>query len=113
MRIVLIGASGFFGEYLLRALTAERHHCVVLTRNLARRKKLGLMSGVELVQADVYDTETLAEYFAGADAVVSMAGILNESGCFAPAACQRIACRSGGEYLPENQGQGGKAAQGR
>lgn len=80
MRIVLVGASGFFGEYLLRALTDDQHHCVVLTRNLARRKKLGLMRGVELKQADVHDAATLTKYFAQADAVVSMAGVLNESG---------------------------------
>lgn len=80
MRIVLIGASGFFGEYLLRALTDDQHQCVVLTRNVARRKDLDLLPGVELKQADVYDTEVLARQFANADAVVSMAGVLNESG---------------------------------
>jgi uncharacterized protein YbjT (DUF2867 family) len=80
MRIVLIGASGFFGEYLLRALIEDQHHCVVLTRAPDRRKRLGLMAGVELSQADVYDTDVLVQQFAGADAVVSMAGILNESG---------------------------------
>ena len=80
MRIVLIGASGFFGRYLLRALTADQHQCVVLTRAAVRRNSLDLLSGVELVQADVYDAEILAEQFAGADAVISMAGILNESG---------------------------------
>ncbi len=56
MRIVLIGASGFFGRYLLRALTADRHHCVVLTRAVDRRSEIGLIAGVDLVQADVYDT---------------------------------------------------------
>lgn len=80
MRIVLIGASGFFGEYLLRALTDDQHQCVVLTRNVARRKDLDLLPGVELKQADVYDTGVLARQFANADAVVSMAGVLNESG---------------------------------
>lgn len=80
MRIVLIGASGFFGGYLLRALRHDNHQCVVLTRLVDRRGSLGLISGVELIQADVYDTNVLAEHFAGADAVVSMAGILNESG---------------------------------
>lgn len=80
MRIVLIGASGFFGEYLLRALTDDQHQCVVLTRNVARRKNLDLLPGVELKQADVYDTGVLARQFANADAVVSMAGVLNESG---------------------------------
>lgn len=80
MRIVLIGASGFFGEYLLRELVKDQHHCVVLTRSTARRSKLDLMQHVDLVQADVYDTDVLTEQLTGADAVVSMAGILNESG---------------------------------
>lgn len=80
MRIVLIGASGFFGGHLLRALTADKHECVVLTRAKVRRGTVGLLPGVTLEQADVYDPEALAEQFSGADAVVSMAGILNESG---------------------------------
>ena len=80
MRIVLIGASGFLGGYLLRALTADQHQCVVLTRTGVRRASVDMIPGVELVQADVYDAGVLAEQFAGADAVVSMAGILNESG---------------------------------
>jgi len=36
--------------------------------------------GVRLIQADVHDPAVLAGHFAGADAVFSMAGILNESG---------------------------------
>ena len=80
MRIVLIGASGFFGGHLLRALTTGKHQCVVLTRDAVGRGSVDMMPGVELVQADVYDSEALAEQFTGADAVVSMAGILNESG---------------------------------
>ena len=80
MRIVLIGASGFFGGYLLRALTNDQHQCVVLTRDAARRGSVDMLPGVRLVQADVYDPDVLVEQFAGADAVVSMAGILNESG---------------------------------
>ena len=80
MRIVLLGASGFFGGHLLPALTAQQHHCVVLTRAAVRRSSMELLSGVDLVQADIYDADVLAEQFAGADAVISMAGILNESG---------------------------------
>jgi uncharacterized protein YbjT (DUF2867 family) len=80
MRIVLVGASGFFGKFILRALTADQHQCVVLTRASVRRGTLGLLPDVELVQADIYDPEILAEQFKGAGAVISMAGILNESG---------------------------------
>jgi len=80
MRIVLIGGSGFFGGYLLRALTNDQHQCVVLTRAAVRRSTVDMLPGVELVQADIYNPDVLAEQFAAADAVVSMAGILNESG---------------------------------
>jgi NADH dehydrogenase len=78
MRIVLIGASGFFGGHLLRALADDQHQCRVLTRAAVRRSAVDMLPGVQLVQADVYDPEVLAKQFAGADAVVSMAGILNE-----------------------------------
>jgi len=80
MRIVLIGASGFFGGHLLRALTADQHQCLVLTRDAVWRSRVDMLPAVTLVQADVYDPDVLIEQFAGADAVVSMAGILNESG---------------------------------
>jgi uncharacterized protein YbjT (DUF2867 family) len=80
MRIVLVGASGFLGKFILRALIADQHQCVVLTRASVRRGTLGLLPDVELVQADIYDPEILAEQFKGAGAVISMAGILNESG---------------------------------
>ena len=79
MRIVLIGASGFFGGFLLRALTADQHECVVLTRCATRRNCVGMLPGVQLVETDVYDSDGLAEQCAGADAVISMAGILNGS----------------------------------
>ena len=80
MRIVLIGASGFFGGHLLRALTNDHHQCVVLTRDAVRRGSVDMLPGVKLVQADIYDPDVLVEQFSGAGAVVSMAGILNESG---------------------------------
>ena len=80
MRIVLVGASGFLGRYLLHALTHDQHECVVLTRTAQRRSTTGMLPGVELVQADIFDAAALARLFTDADAVVSMAGILNESG---------------------------------
>jgi len=80
MRIVLIGAGGFLGRYVLYALLHDRHHCVVLSRAPASHGATRLLPGVELVQADVYDPEVLAEQFTGADVIISMAGILNETG---------------------------------
>jgi NADH dehydrogenase len=80
MRIVLVGASGFLGRHLLQALIDDQHQCVVLTRAAERRKTTNMRAGVKLVQADVFDTNELVKHFAGADAVISMAGILNEAG---------------------------------
>ncbi len=80
MKIVLIGGSGFVGQYLVRELVADGHECAVLSRCAVRRREFALENGVRLVQADGFSPERLAPHFAGADAVVSMAGILNESG---------------------------------
>jgi len=80
MKIVLFGGSGFVGQYLVRELAADGHQCAVLTRNAVRHREFRLEKGARLVQADVFSMEHLLREFEGADAVVSMAGILNESG---------------------------------
>jgi len=80
MKTVLLGAGGFLGRHVLQALAAGGHRCDVLTRQVARPRDLQLIPGVRLRQADVYSVAVLASHFEGADAVVSMAGILNERG---------------------------------
>ena len=80
MNIVLIGGSGFVGQYLARELVSDGHECAVLTRCAVRHREFLLEQGVRLLQADVFSREHLLREFEGADAVVSMAGILNESG---------------------------------
>lgn len=80
MRIVLVGGSGFLGRYLVQELSSRGHRCTVLTRNASRRREVSLYKGAELKEADVHDTAALSEAFSGADAVISMAGILNETG---------------------------------
>ena len=80
MRIVLLGATGFVGRHLLPRLSAAGHDCLALTRNRMRCRDLSIIPRVEVRVADVYDREQLAETLLGADAVVSMVGILNESG---------------------------------
>jgi len=80
MRIVLLGATGFVGRNLLSDLSAAGHHCVVLNRYRPGCRELTLVPGVELRQADIHDTETLKIELKGADAVINLVGILNESG---------------------------------
>jgi len=80
MRIVLLGGTGFVGHHLLPRLSAEGHDCLALSRDRMSCRELSIIPRVELTQADVYNREKLAERFRGADAVVNMVGILNESG---------------------------------
>jgi NADH dehydrogenase len=80
MKLVTVGGSGFLGLHVARAMARAGHEQVVLTRQPAKAGAFRLVPGVEVRRADVHDTETLARLFDGADAVMSMAGILNESG---------------------------------
>lgn len=80
MRIVMLGGSGFVGQVLTRRLVRDGHGVVVLTRNRSRHREVALRPGVELREGDVYDGDWLAAQCAGAEAIVNLVGILNESG---------------------------------
>jgi NADH dehydrogenase len=80
MRIVLLGATGFVGHHLLPELSAAGHECIVLSRYTPACKDLALVPRVTLRQEREYSAERLTDAFAGADAVINMVGILNESG---------------------------------
>jgi NADH dehydrogenase len=80
MKLVTIGGSGFLGLHAARALSRAGHDNTVLTRQPARCGEFRLVPRVDVARADVYDVDGLARQFDGADAVVSMAGILNERG---------------------------------
>ena len=80
MRIVLLGATGFVGHHLLPRLSEAGHTCLALSRYRMAVRELSVIPRVELRQADVYDADTLAGCLQGADAVINMVGILNESG---------------------------------
>jgi len=80
MRIVLLGATGFVGHNLLPELSAAGHSCVVLSRYSPGCRELAIIPGVEIRQLDIYDDEQLVTHFDGADAVINLVGILNESG---------------------------------
>jgi NADH dehydrogenase len=80
MRIVLLGATGFVGHHLLPELSAAGHRCLVLSRYRPACRDLSVIPGVEVRQTDIYAEGQLKTLFDSADAVISMAGILNESG---------------------------------
>ncbi|MBK7330962.1 MAG: complex I NDUFA9 subunit family protein [Betaproteobacteria bacterium] len=79
-RIVVLGGSGFVGSALVARLAAQGETVVVPVRRRAPARHLILLPTVEVVEADVHDPATLAALVRGADAVVNLVGILNESG---------------------------------
>jgi len=80
MRIVLLGATGFVGHHVLHALSAAGHQCIVLCRYRPGCRELMLIPKLELRQGDIHDSSFLESQFQGADAVINLVGILNESG---------------------------------
>ena len=81
MKIAITGGTGFVGRYLARALVADNHEVVLLsrgrdTRDLAVRD----LAGVRFLTIGTDSTEQLAEAFVGCDAVAHCAGINREIG---------------------------------
>jgi len=78
--ICVLGGTGFVGRTLAAKLTRDGYSVRIPTRNRQRARKLLVLPGLELVQADVHDADQLASVLAGADAVINLVGILNERG---------------------------------
>lgn len=78
--IVVLGGTGFVGSALVTRLASDGHRLRVLTRNPARARALAVLPNVEIVTANVHDSVVLSRQFAGAEVVINLIGILNESG---------------------------------
>ncbi|MFO1281269.1 MAG: complex I NDUFA9 subunit family protein [Burkholderiales bacterium] len=78
-RVLVVGGSGFVGRALVARLAALGDRVVVPTRRRDRAREVVLLPTVDVVEADVHDGAALAGLATGADAVVNLAGILNES----------------------------------
>jgi dihydroflavonol-4-reductase len=72
VRIVVTGAAGFIGRAVVRLLVARGDDVVAIVRDPLRVRDL---PGVELVAGDLASIAQLRDQFAGADAVVHLAGI--------------------------------------
>ena len=78
--ICILGGTGFVGQHLVNRLTHYGYKVRVLTRHRERHRSLIVNPAVTLVEADIYNSDTLAENFSASDAVINLVGILNESG---------------------------------
>ena len=79
-RIVILGGTGFVGNTLVPRLSADGHQLLLLSRNREGRRHSAVGRNVTVTTADIYDPPTLRKHIAGADAVIHLVGILNESG---------------------------------
>lgn len=74
----MLGGSGFVGRRVASALVQSGYRVRIPTRNRERNRRLLVLPGVELVNADVHDSATLSRLIDGCDAVINLVGILNE-----------------------------------
>jgi Predicted nucleoside-diphosphate-sugar epimerases len=81
--IAVIGGSGFVGRHVVQALAREGHRVRVGVRHVERAsflKPMGVPGQVVPMQANVRFPNSLKPVVAGADVVINLVGILQESG---------------------------------
>jgi NADH dehydrogenase len=77
MRVLLTGASGYVGSYVLRALLRENHTPRCLVRGSAA--DLALQDdAIEVATGDVTEPSSLDDALADCDAVIHLVGIIEE-----------------------------------
>ncbi|MEN6586330.1 MAG: complex I NDUFA9 subunit family protein [Sulfuricella sp.] len=77
-KVCVLGGSGFVGIHLVNKLAMAGHAVRVLTRTREHAKKVAVLPGVEVLEANIFDPAELERHFAGMDAVINLVGILNE-----------------------------------
>src|ERR1700735_3011737 len=72
MRVCVTGGTGFLGSYLVRDLLARGTNIRLLARPFARADRLAA-AGVEIVQGDLRDPDSIARAVKDADIVYPLA----------------------------------------
>ncbi len=76
----MLGGSGFVGRSLASRLIKLGYEVRIPTRNRERARRLLVLPGVHLVDADIHDPATLQRLLRGCDVAINLVGILNEKG---------------------------------
>lgn len=76
--VCVLGGTGFVGRSLAAKLTRSGYSVRIPTRDRQRARRMLVLPGLELIQADVHDPAQLTELVRGAAAVINLVGILNE-----------------------------------
>lgn len=76
MKIAVLGATGFVGSHVVRALVRAGHEVSAVVRPTSQRALLADLP-LRFVEADLGDPASLRQAFAGQEAVVHAAGLLS------------------------------------
>ncbi|MEM8599469.1 MAG: NAD-dependent epimerase/dehydratase family protein [Bacteroidota bacterium] len=79
MRLFLTGGTGFVGTYVSKALLDAGHTLRCLVRGSGDGLDVRGRDGVEVVQGDILQPDTLGPAMASCDGVVHLVGIIEES----------------------------------
>jgi uncharacterized protein YbjT (DUF2867 family) len=78
-KVCILGGTGFIGRRLAARLGPEGYDLVIPTRSRQRNRELLVLPSVDLVDANIHDSETLGQLIADCDVVVNLVGVLNDS----------------------------------
>jgi len=76
-RVLIIGGTGFLGRHLANRLAARGIALRVPTRRLSTGEPLLVLPSCDLVEADVFEPETLQRLMRDVDVVVNLVGVLH------------------------------------
>lgn len=81
MTVLVTGANGFIGNTIIRKLVAQHTPVRAMVRDAEKTKKrLGSLDGVEIVNGDVRDLDSVKKAVDGVEAVIHLAAIPMEKG---------------------------------
>lgn len=75
--VLVIGGTGFIGSHIVAGLTAGGRRVIVPTRRLTRARHLWVLPTVQVVEADVFDPQTLDKLLSQVDSVINLVGVLH------------------------------------
>ncbi len=78
--IGIFGGTGFVGSSLANELTDRGLHLRIFPRSREHPRYLSLLPYTEIIEITTYDKTNITEQIAQCDAVINLAGILNEKG---------------------------------
>ena len=78
--IGIFGGTGFVGSVLANQLAEQGKNLALFTRSRDRARRLWMLPNTQVIEMDNFDEANISAKISGCDAVVNLAGILNEKG---------------------------------